>query len=46
MFPRIRVEVVAGAGHWVHADRPEAFLACIRRALRESSTTLRADRVH
>jgi pimeloyl-ACP methyl ester carboxylesterase len=46
MFPRIRVEVVAGAGHWVHADRPDAFLACIRRALRESSPTLRADWVH
>ena len=37
MFPRVTVEVVEGAGHWIHADRSEAFLACVRRALHESS---------
>ncbi len=26
MFPGIDVDVIEGAGHWVHADRPEAFL--------------------
>jgi esterase len=43
MFPRVTVEVVAGAGHWVHADRPDAFLACVRRALPEGSQTALAD---
>lgn len=33
MFPRARVEVIAGAGHWVHADRPQALLASLRRFL-------------
>jgi pimeloyl-ACP methyl ester carboxylesterase len=46
MFPQVTVEVVEGAGHWVHADRPDAFLACVRRALHESSRTVLADRVH
>ena len=43
MFPRVVVEVVEGAGHWVHADRPDAFLACVRRALAEGSKTVLAD---
>jgi len=46
MFPRNRVDVVAGAGHWVHADRPDAFLVCVRSALQESLQTVLADRVH
>jgi pimeloyl-ACP methyl ester carboxylesterase len=33
MFARTTVRVVQGAGHWVHADRPEALLAELRRAL-------------
>ncbi|MBI5721446.1 MAG: alpha/beta fold hydrolase [Burkholderiales bacterium] len=33
MFPRVRMEVIEGAGHWVHADRPQALLASLRRAL-------------
>ena len=33
MFDDLEVEVVEGAGHWVHADRPSAFLASLRRAL-------------
>ena len=45
MFPRVAVEVVEGAGHWVHADQPDAFLTCVRRALHESSQTVLADRV-
>jgi len=45
MFPRIRVEGIADAGHWVHADQPEAFLACVRRVLHESSQKALADRV-
>jgi len=46
MFPRVRVEIIQGAGHWVHADRPDEFLACLRRALNGSSPTVLADRVH
>ncbi len=26
LFPRARIEVVEGAGHWLHADRPDAFV--------------------
>ena len=33
MFTQTRVDVIAGAGHWVHADRPEAFTQCVERAL-------------
>ena len=33
MFPQAVVEVVAGAGHWVHADRPREFVAAVQRAL-------------
>ncbi len=33
MFPQAQVEVIAGAGHWVHADRPQALLASLRRFL-------------
>jgi esterase len=27
MFPGMQVQVIEGAGHWVHADQPEAFFA-------------------
>lgn len=30
MFPRVRVDVVAEAGHWVHADAPQSLLAIVR----------------
>lgn len=33
MFPQARVEVIEGAGHWVHADRPGTFIAAVRQAL-------------
>lgn len=33
MFNEVRVEVIAGAGHWVHADHPQEFVAVLRRAL-------------
>lgn len=29
LFPRARIEVVAGAGHWLHADRPDAFVRAV-----------------
>jgi len=34
MFGDVEVEVIADAGHWVHADQPAAFLAAVRQALR------------
>lgn len=30
-FPHAEVRVVAGAGHWVHADKPEAFNRLVTR---------------
>ncbi len=33
LFPQVAFEVIAGAGHWVHADQPQAFIAAVRRAL-------------
>ena len=37
MFSDIEVEVIDGAGHWVHADRPAAFLASVRQALQRDA---------
>jgi hypothetical protein len=36
MFPHARVELIEGAGHWVHADRPQALLDSLRRALADA----------
>jgi pimeloyl-ACP methyl ester carboxylesterase len=33
LFPRVRFETVVDAGHWLHADQPDAFVAAVRRAL-------------
>ncbi|OON38936.1 alpha/beta hydrolase [Izhakiella australiensis] len=30
-FPAARAHVIAGAGHWVHAEKPQAVLAALRR---------------
>ncbi|MFN0116528.1 MAG: alpha/beta fold hydrolase [Paracoccaceae bacterium] len=30
LFPQARFEVLAGAGHWLHADRPREFEAAVR----------------
>lgn len=34
-FPLARAHVIAGAGHWVHAEKPEAVLRAIRRYLHD-----------
>lgn len=33
LFPAAVIERIEGAGHWVHAEAPDAFLAAIRRFL-------------
>ncbi|XP_006889849.1 PREDICTED: alpha/beta hydrolase domain-containing protein 11 [Elephantulus edwardii] len=30
LFPRAQLQTVPNAGHWVHADRPQDFMAAIR----------------
>jgi pimeloyl-ACP methyl ester carboxylesterase len=32
-FPRVRLVTIKSAGHWVHSEQPEVFLATIRRFL-------------
>ena len=32
-YPQARAHVIAGAGHWVHAEKPQAVLRAIRRFL-------------
>ena len=34
MFPNVAVQVIEGAGHWLHADQPDQFIAIARRALK------------
>jgi esterase len=33
MFPKTRIDVIDSAGHWVHADEPQRFLALLRTVL-------------
>ncbi|CAD5366324.1 AB hydrolase-1 domain-containing protein [Rubrivivax sp. A210] len=33
LFPRATVHTIAGAGHWVHADKPADFVTALRLAL-------------
>ena len=32
-FPAARIETIEGAGHWLHAEKPEPFLAAVDRFL-------------
>lgn len=36
-FPQARAHVIAGAGHWVHAEKPDAVLRAIRRYLADTA---------
>jgi esterase len=36
LFPRARLEHIADAGHWVHADQPHALVRALRDWLREA----------
>ena len=46
MFTDVDVEVIEGAGHWVHADQPAAFLASVRQALHRDAGLAVAARPH
>ena len=35
-FPRNQRVTIKGAGHWVHSERPETFVAVLRRFLGDS----------
>jgi pimeloyl-ACP methyl ester carboxylesterase len=37
LFPRAQLVRVKNAGHWVHAERPDVFVAALRRFLHPSS---------
>lgn len=36
-FPQARAHVIAGAGHWVHAEKPDAVMRAIRRYLSDKT---------
>jgi pimeloyl-ACP methyl ester carboxylesterase len=33
LFPAVTMSVIAGAGHWVHAEKPDSFQRAVRRFL-------------
>ncbi len=35
LFPQARLETIAHAGHWVHADQPEQLLQAVRQFLKD-----------
>lgn len=37
LFPNARIETVEGADHWLHADRPDAFVAAVKAFLRPTA---------
>jgi len=37
LFPRYRLEMIAGAGHWVHADAPDAVFEALSRFVGETA---------
>jgi esterase len=46
MFPQVETDVIAKAGHWVHADQPAAFVGSVRQALGQSASESTATQVH
>lgn len=36
LFPTVTMSVIAGAGHWVQAEKPDSFLRAVRRFLERS----------
>jgi len=39
LFPAARVQTIANAGHWLHAEQPEAFGACVEHFLLHADAT-------
>lgn len=39
-FPNAKAHVIAGAGHWVHGEKPESTIRAIRRFLTETDANL------
>ena len=37
LFPRARLEVLPEAGHWLHADQPALFNACVSQFLADAA---------
>jgi len=37
-FRRARVDVIEGAGHWVHADRPDEFVRLVQHAVEQAES--------
>jgi pimeloyl-ACP methyl ester carboxylesterase len=37
LFPKVRIEVIEGAGHWPHADQPDRLMKVLDRALASQS---------
>ena len=33
LFPQAEIQTIIGAGHWIHADKPEEFLKCVLKFL-------------
>lgn len=46
MFSQVELDVIAGAGHWVHADQPATFLARVRQALQGQARNARVTHSH
>jgi esterase len=38
LFPTARLVSVAGAGHWLHVQQPEVFIAQVRDFLQQDKT--------
>jgi len=38
LFPNCKIEMIEGAGHWVHVDQPEAFISSVTSFLNKSDS--------
>ena len=39
LFPNVIVEMIEGAGHWVHIDRPIELLNCLKNFIKINNET-------